>query len=207
MSPLVLIGAGGHLSVVAEVARLTGHEVRGAIDPAFAPGARPAGVEILGGEDQIAPLWRNGCAFHIALTDPHARHRLRTLLERCPVPCVVLVHPRAVVSAAARIGAGCFIAAGAIVGAGAVLEPGVVLNTGAQVDHDSRIGADSHLAPGAVVAGGVSCGERTFIALGAIVGPNLRIGSDCVIGAGSTVLNDIGDGTFAAGTPARPIRR
>jgi sugar O-acyltransferase (sialic acid O-acetyltransferase NeuD family) len=202
-APLVLIGAGGHMTVAAEVARLREIAVRGVLDAALAKSGERGGIDALGHDQQIEALAREGCEFHIAITAPGIRSRLRNELDRRGARAVSLVHPHAVISANAVIGAGCFIAAGAIVCAGAVLGPGVVVNTGAQIDHDSRIGADCHIAPGAILAGSVECGDRVFVAIGALVGPNLRIGDDSTVAAGATVLCDVAAGTTVYGTPAR----
>jgi sugar O-acyltransferase (sialic acid O-acetyltransferase NeuD family) len=200
---LILIGAGAHLSVAVDVARLNDIAPAGVIDGALAAGSERCGIKVIGGDDRIAGLAAKGASFHIAITNPKVRRKLRDVIEGNGGSIVSLIHPRAIIASSATIGHGCFIAAGAIVNPQAALGMGVVLNTGAQVDHDCQVGADSHIAPGAILCGTVTCGERVFIASGAIIGPNVKIGLDVIVGAGSTVLDDVPDGMHVEGTPAR----
>lgn len=200
---LVFVGGGAHLSVAVEAARLSGFKMRGVLDSALDTGSTRAGLPVLGGDEKIDALLAEGWQFHISVTEPATRAKLRAQLEKRQAALVTLIHPRASVSETAEIGAGCFLAAGAIVCPGAVLGRGVVLNTGAQVDHDCRIGDDCHIAPGAILAGTVTCGEQCFIASGAVVAPNITIGSRCIVGAGSVVLENIERGTKVIGKPAR----
>lgn len=53
----------------------------------------------------------------------------------------------------------------------------------------------------------IRIGDRVWIQFGVIILPGVTIGSDTVIGAGSVVAKDIPDHCFAAGNPARPIRK
>jgi acetyltransferase-like isoleucine patch superfamily enzyme len=38
-----------------------------------------------------------------------------------------------------------------------------------------------------------------------VIGPGVTIGTGAVIAAGAVVLNDVADGEFVAGSPARPV--
>jgi sugar O-acyltransferase (sialic acid O-acetyltransferase NeuD family) len=199
---LVFIGAGAHLPVAAEVARLNRFAVAGVIDGALPIGEMRGGTTVLGGDDLIEGLVTKA-AFHVAITEPAIRRKLRMQIERHGGRTISLIHPRAIVSEAASLADGCFVAAGAIVNIGARLSAGVVINTGAQIDHDCQIEPDCHIAPGAILAGNVRCGEATFIASGAIIAPNISIGRGCVVGAGSVVLDNVPDGARVLGKPAR----
>ena len=53
----------------------------------------------------------------------------------------------------------------------------------------------------------VHIGNRCWLCAGVTVCPGVTIGDDCVIGAGSVVTRDIPSGSFAAGVPARVIRK
>lgn len=53
----------------------------------------------------------------------------------------------------------------------------------------------------------VTIGKNCWIGANVVVCPGVSIGEGCVIGAGSVVTRDIPSGTFAAGVPARVIRK
>lgn len=53
----------------------------------------------------------------------------------------------------------------------------------------------------------VHIGKNCWICANVTILPGVTIGDDCVIGAGSVVTRDIPAGSFAAGNPARVIRR
>ena len=62
-----------------------------------------------------------------------------------------LVHPRAYVSPAARLGVGAVVLPMAVVNTGVQVGNGCIVNIGALVDHDSILEDGVHLAPGAIV--------------------------------------------------------
>lgn len=62
-------------------------------------------------------------------------------------------------------------------------------------------------ATGLELGKGIVIGDDVWIGGGAILCPGIRIGDRSVIGAGSVVTADVPDDVFAAGNPARVIRR
>lgn len=80
-----------------------------------------------------------------------------------------LVHPRAVVSAHARVADGCLVMAGSAVDAFASLAPACVLWPGAVVSHDSTIGANTFISPNATICGFVNIGQSSFLGAGCVV--------------------------------------
>ncbi|WAL69110.1 sugar O-acetyltransferase [Amycolatopsis cynarae] len=67
-------------------------------------------------------------------------------------------------------------------------------------EHDRRRAGWERTAP-------ITIGDNTWLGGGVIVCPGVTIGENTVIGAGSVVIRDIPDHVFAAGNPARIIRR
>ncbi|MBK1787391.1 sugar O-acetyltransferase [Prauserella cavernicola] len=53
----------------------------------------------------------------------------------------------------------------------------------------------------------ITIGANTWLAAGVLVCPGVTIGQNSVIGAGSVVIRDVPEHTFAAGNPARVIRK
>jgi len=210
MTQVVIIGAGGHARVVAEIARLTGRfSVAGFIDD-LDPGrhgADFAGSVILGGREQLHLLARSGVRHAVvAIGNCEARLHLAALVTEAGLELAVMTHPHSILSADATVGAGTVLVAGAIVNPGARIGANVIVNTAATVDHDCIIEDGVHLACGAHLAGHVQIGRGSWVGIGAVVKEHVRIGARVVVGAGAVVLKDLPDGVVAYGAPARAVQ-
>ena len=206
--PLVLLGGGGHATVVAEAARLAGIEVAGVYDDAAEPAATlgehavphlGALQRVLCGELRPPPRWL------LCVGDCQVR---RSCLNRFASGggCTV-VHPTAFVSPAATVGPGVFVGPLALVHTGARIDAHAIINSAAVVEHHCHIGENVHIAPHATLGGHVAVGPDTLVGLGAVVLPGVRLGAACVVGAGAVVRKKLPDGARVAGNPARPFRR
>lgn len=199
---LLLIGGGGHATVVAEAAVLSGWRIVGFLDDdKQAPLSKMA--EWIG---SIATIENPELTEHhptiIAVGDLRFR---RKLVEIVRDDFAIVIHPDASVSPSATIGEGVFIGPGAVVHTNATLGAHATVNSGAIVEHDVVIGPNAHLAPGAVLGGAVQIGAGTLIGIGARVIPGVHIGSDAVVGAGAAVIRDTPDGACVVGVPASEI--
>lgn len=207
---LVIIGAGGHARVVADIVRLMGqHAIAGYLDDAHAErhGQAFEGALILGGLEQLDRAAALGVhAAGVAVGDCAARLRFAAAAVAAGLALPVLAHPSSVVARSASLGPGSVLAAGAIVNPGATLGAAVIVNTAASVDHDCRIEDGVHLACGVRLAGNVHVGRATWIGIGAVVKEGVRIGAGSMVGAGALVLRDVPDGVLVHGSPATVIR-
>jgi len=209
MRRVLIVGAGGHGQVVADI--LLACMRRGATDvpigfvddASHLVGATVLALPVLGAVDQLP---RVACdAAIVAVGDNRIRSRLFVLMREWGVQLVNAVHPAATVAADVGVGVGVVICAGAVVGTGSLIGDGVILNTACSVDHHNRIGAFAHIAPGSHLGGGVTVGEGALVGIGSAVMPGQSIGSWAVVGAGSVVIKEVLPGASVAGTPARPI--
>ncbi len=206
---LVLVGAGGHGRVVAEIVRLAGKfDLVGAIDP-DPKAATTAGLKWLGKDDALEKL-RNAGVWRAAvgvgsIGDSRARAGLRKRLLALGFELPSLVHPSATVSRAVSLGDACQVMAGALMNPGTRVEAGVVINTGAVVEHDCRLGQDSFVGPSAVLGGDVRLEEAAFVGIGATVLQGITIGAKAVVGAGAVVVRDVPAGVTVVGVPASPL--
>ena len=200
---MLVLGAGGHGKVVADILLCRGLAVRGFLDddPAIW-GATRLGLPVLGAIESYAGYAPDGLVMGIG-----ANHIRRQVAERLGAAATPLwrnaIHPQATVAASARLGRGVMIAAGAVVNPDSALGDHVIINTGATVDHDCTLGAYVHLAPGGHLAGGVRIGAGTLIGVGASVAPQRSVGEWATVGAGAVVVRDIPDRVIAKGVPAR----
>ena len=205
---IVIVGAGGHAKVVADIILLEGRfELAGATDASpRGKAARACGLRVLGTDAVLKKLFSRGIRHATvglgSIKDTGPRRRLREKLTALGFILPPLVHPSAVVARSVRLWPGAQVMAGVLINPGAVLGSNCVLNTGAVVEHDTTIGRDAFIGPGARIGGAVHVGEGAFIGIGAVLIQGVRVGARAVVGAGAVVLRDVPAGRTACGVPA-----
>lgn len=206
MDKLVLIGAGSHAKVIADIINQIGHyEIIGLIDPEIKKGFM--GLKVLGDDDFLQELYSKGVSkAFVSIGLNRLRHKVFHKTKKIGFDIINVISPNAIVSSHAQIGQGVAIMPGAIVNAYTHIGNGCILNTNCSVDHDGRIGNFVHIAPGTAVAGAVSIGENTFCGIGSRIIDGIKVGKDVIIGAGGVAIHDIEDGMTVIGIPAQPIR-
>ncbi len=207
MTPLLIIGAGGHGRVVAETAELCGHGRIAFLDGRW-PDIRSTGAwPVIGKDASLEEMRKDYSHCFVAIGDNTTRLKVMDRAREAGYQLPLLVHPSATVSKYAKLEEGGIVCAGAVAGVFVKSGRGVILNTGCTVDHDCLLGDGVHVSPGAHLAGGVHVGGRSWIGIGASVIENTRIGSDVMIGAGASVTRNIPDAVLATGVPARTVKK
>lgn len=210
---LVIVGAGGHARVLAEIAKLSGqYRLIGFTDPIPELKDQKIMSSPVIGTDEVLPELRtqgvDAAIIGVGSVGVNGTRKglFETILQIGFSP-VVLVHPTAVVSPTVQIGQGTSIMANAIVNANAELGDNVIVNSGAIIEHDCLIGEHVHVATGARLASGVQVSSGSHIGVGASVIQGIRIGCESLIGAGAVVVRDIPDHVTVYGVPARIVRK
>lgn len=194
---LVIIGAGGHGKVCAEIAELNGYGRIHFLDDSS---------EAVSGTTADIPKYLQDCDFFVAIGNNELRKSFIEKIEGLNGSIATLIHPAACVSPSAVIEKGTAVMAGAVISAASRLGKGVIVNTCSSADHDNVLGNYVHLGVGTHLAGTVEIGECTFVGAGATVINNISICEDCIIGAGATVISDICEKGTYVGTPARKLK-
>ncbi|MBK8985807.1 MAG: acetyltransferase [Chloroflexi bacterium] len=207
---VVIMGAGGHAQVVADILwrmRDAGEVVLPVAyldDNLALLGRSFVNVPVMGGTDRLPEIEHE--AVIVAIGSGQIRQRLFRILQERGERFMTARHPTAVIAPDVVIGSGAMICANVVVNTGAVIGQNVILNTACTVDHHNRIGDHAHIAPGVHLGGDVQVGEGSLIGIGAVVLPQTRIGSWCTVGGGSVVIREVGDGETAVGNPARVVK-
>ena len=209
----LILGAGGHGKVVADVVRALGHTVLGYVDmdrTKLGMIAEPGGAKVVLEEAKFLEFLHKAGHYPIAadavalaIGNNAAREQYLMKVGHLVVPC--LIHPSSTVSRSARLGRGTIVLPHVVINADVTLGDAVILNTGCIVEHDCTIDCGAHLSPGTVLCGGVRVGKRAWIGAGAVVLPGIVVGRDAVVGAGATVVQDVPPGATVVGNPARPL--
>lgn len=164
---ILIVGAGGHGHVVAELARACGYS---RID--FADDRSPGAAGALSDIPSLAPRYS---ATAVSIGNLPLRKALLDRLASLPVPIPALVHPASTVSPSAQIGPGALVLPGAIVHTNAVVGMGAIISAGAVIDHDAVVGPCAHVDAGAVVAARASVPPLTKVPAGTCVRPDSPI--------------------------------
>ncbi|PKQ31424.1 MAG: acetyltransferase [Actinobacteria bacterium HGW-Actinobacteria-2] len=143
--------------------------------------------------------------FALAVGNPSVRRELTSIFASAGWIAATLIHPRAVVGSASRIGAGCILCSGVQVSTNVVLGEQVHLNPNATVGHDAELSAYVSVNPGAIISGEVQVDSDVLIGAGAVVLQGLSVGSGAIVGAGACVTKDVAAASTVVGVPAHPL--
>jgi UDP-N-acetylbacillosamine N-acetyltransferase len=146
MNPLLIIGAGGHGKVVAEIAEEIGYD-----HIAFLDDHSPEAIGKIADFKKYIEQYTN--AF-VGIGDNKLRAEFMHKLQNCGFTIPTLIHPSAYVSKTAVIGMGTVVEPKAIVNANSQIDAGCIISIGAIIDHNVSIGAYCHVNAGAIVQAG-----------------------------------------------------
>lgn len=180
---VLLIGAGGHARLVAEILAASGDPVTAYVDP------RPC--DWLAAEhftsDAAAMRKRPGMAvMGLGAKDVRALQRRMDIMkayQEAGWTVRNVIHPSAVCSPSATIESGVLVMAAAVIQPGATLGAGAIVETSAIVEHDAVIGAGAHVAAGATVLGGAHVGGTAAVGAGAVVLPGAAVPENALVPA------------------------
>ncbi len=198
---LVIIGAGGHGKVCADIAdKMQKYNEIIFLDDGDVKTC--LGYPVMG-KVCHAENYVTDSDFFVAIGSADARRKVLKAITQFGGSVATLVHPSAVIGKEVEVGKGTVIMAGAVINPSVKIGEGVIINTCASVDHDSVINDYSHVSVGVRLAGTVTIGESSFLGTGAVVKNNINICAECIIGAGAVVVKDITEKGTYVGVPTR----
>lgn len=157
---LLIIGAGGHGKVVAEIAADCGYEQ---ID--FLDDNSPEAIGKISDLEKFIGQYER--AF-VGIGNNRFRGELIEKLESVGYKVPVLIHSTAYISRTAKIEKGTVVEPKAIVNANTVIHTGCIISVGAIVDHDVVIEKCCHINAGAIVKAGATVEEYTKLEAGEV---------------------------------------
>jgi sugar O-acyltransferase (sialic acid O-acetyltransferase NeuD family) len=201
MEDYYIIGAGGHASVINDIFKSNGFNVKGFF--ADFTGTGRSQFPIIGKISDIAAYQENS-NFIIAIGDNTARSVISNKFSN--LTYITVLHPSAVTGSDIKLGQGTAVFPNVVINSGTIIGNHVIINSSATIEHDCIIGNFAHVSPRAVLCGGVHVGENTWIGAGATIIQKVKIGKNVIVGAGAVVIRDIPDGAKVVGVPAEQIR-
>lgn len=190
---LVLIGSGGHASVIMSVTQALGLKINVIADPntktlenKISDVEYIVDEELLNVKDKSNYLLINGVGQKIGY---NVRAEIFYKFKNSDFMFHTLIHPFSYIDPTSQISEGAQIMAGAIIQNNCFVGKNSIINTKSSIDHGSKIGSFCHVAPGAVVCGDVLIGDNCFIGCGAIVPEGTKLADNTIVKAGQVVKN------------------
>ena len=180
---MLLIGAGGHARLIAEILDASGDRITAYVDPAPCSWLD---VPHIVSDDNAREDRPGEAVLGIGGGDVDALSRRLAIMQAYEAAGWTVrnvIHPSAVCSPSAVIERGVLVMAGAVIQPGVVLDAGAIVNTGSIVEHDATVGAGAHIAPNATVLGGARIGACAMIEAGAVVLPGASVAAKQMVPA------------------------
>ncbi|OEF96817.1 acetyltransferase [Desulfuribacillus alkaliarsenatis] len=206
MANLLILGAGGHGKVVAEVAQ----SMNKWKDIAFLDDDKDLkhvlGYKVIGEINQYDKYYKHYSHAFVAIGNNKLRLELINELIKKGYTVPTLIHSFTSISATSQIGLGTIVMPGAVINADVKIGNGCIINTSSSVDHDCIIEDGVHISPGVHLGGSVYIGNGSWVCIGANVANNIEIGENVKVAAGAVVINNFKDNVLIGGVPAKIIK-
>ncbi|MDE1220597.1 acetyltransferase [Vibrio aestuarianus] len=207
MLPIVMIGGGGHASVLAEILLIQGRDILAVISPEdISQRSVLKGITILEKDEDILKfdkdkvLLVNGIGM---MPKSGFKQKINEYFLSLGYQFETIIADSAFVSPFSKIETGAQILPMAIIQTGATVGRHSIVNTGALVEHDCKVGAYNHIAPKATLCGQVETKENVYVGAGSTVIQGVSIGCGAIVGAGASLTQSLEDNTIAY--PARAV--
>jgi sugar O-acyltransferase (sialic acid O-acetyltransferase NeuD family) len=199
--PIVIIGGGGHASVLVEILLTQGRDILGVISPEGV-GQRAVfkGINILKKDEDILNFKKdkillvNGIGM---MPKSGFKQQVNEHFLSLGYEFETVIADSAFVSPFSKIETGAQVLPMAIIQTGATVGRHSIINTGALLEHDCKIGAYNHIAPKATLCGQVETKENVYVGAGSTITQGISIGSGAIVGAGARLTQSLKDNAIA----------
>lgn len=199
---LIIIGAGGHGKVIADIALKNNQYNEICFLDDIKVSEKCMGFNVIGKVNDVYD-YINDYDIFVAIGDSNIREKLIRDLKQQGAAIPTLIHPNAVIAKNVSIGLGTVVMAGAIINPDTTIGEGCIINTSSSIDHDCVIKDYVHISVGVHLAGNILVNEHTWVGIGACIKNNTSISERVIIGAGAVVVNNIEEKGTYIGVPAR----
>lgn len=207
--PLLILGAGGHASVLLDMLRQQKREIIGVVSPMLESKSKVFdGIEHFKNDDDILTFDSqsiklvNGIG---SLPGSNLRTIIYDKFKALGYEFETVIAHSAIISDYAKLAEGVQIFTGAIVQTNASIGANTIINTGAIIEHDCIIGENNHIAPGVTLSGQVTTEQSVHIGTAAAVIQNIKIGANSVVAGGAILTNNLRQNSIHF--PAKPFEK
>ena len=206
---VLLIGSGGHSSVLLEMLIQQKVNILGYVSPLPAVNTKLfSGLHWFKKDEDILRFDKlmvklvNGIG---SLPGSTSRADFYNNYKRLGYSFSTLISKEACVSSYATLEEGVQVMCGALIQTGTSIGHNSIVNTGSIVDHDCFIGSNNHIAPGVTISGQVTSRENVHFGTGSSVIQSISVDENVIIGAGTTITKNVTNNTICY--PARIYRK
>ena len=207
--PLLIIGAGGHASVLVDMLRQQKREIIGIVSPMLESKSKVFdGIEHFSSDSDVLKFDNqsvkliNGVG---SLPGNNLRSVLFSKFKALGFEFETVVASNSIVSDYVELAEGVQIFNGVIIQNNVIIGANSIINTGSIIEHDCVIGGNNHIAPGVTLSGHVSTSEHVHICTGASVIQSISVGENSIIGAGAIATKNIADNIISY--PSKGIKK
>lgn len=205
---VIIIGAGGHAKVIADIIEKSKDIVVGFLDDVKEKNEiiiKEKHYKVIGKIEECVEMQEENkdIQFIIGIGDNETRKKIAKKYNN--LKYYTAIHPSSQIALDVEIGQGTVIMANTCLNTSAKIGKQCIVNTGAIVEHDNEISDYVHISPNATLCGTVKIGELTHVGAGATIKNNTNICNNCVIGAGTVVVKNIKRSGKYIGIPAKEI--
>lgn len=199
MSPLLLLGAGGHTRSCIDVIEQEGRfKISGLVGLPEEVGKQIFGYSVIGSDSDLESKLHEFKSIIITvgqIKTPDSRidffHRVKKIGYELPT----IISPHAYVSPHARLGKGNIIMHGAVINADVVIGNNCIINSQSLIEHGAVINDHCHISTAVIINGEVNIGEGSFIGSNSSIREGVNVGARCLIGMGQRVFSDCETGS------------
>lgn len=195
LKPIIMIGGGGHASVLADILLRQNRKIEAIISPDdLSERSVFKGITQLKEDvdvkhysvDEVELVNGIGMMPHSDLRETINRHYLALGYQFATV-----IADSAEVSSFAELKSGVQILNQALIQTGAVIGAHSIVNSKALIEHDCQVGQYNHIAPGAVICGQVRTAKGVFIGAGSVVTQGIALPAGTILGAGTVLTKPV----------------
>lgn len=192
---VIIIGAGGHGKVIADIVFKSGDNFKGFLDDDLSK-------EYVIGKIIDCKKYQD-CYFVIGIGNNKVRETIAQ--EYNFLKFYSAIHPTAVIANDVNIGNGSVIMPNAVINANSKIGNHCIINTASVVEHDCVIDDFAHISPNATLCGTVRIGRETHIGAGAVIKNNITICENVTVGIAAAIVKDIDKPGIYIGVPGRKV--
>ncbi|NRF32508.1 acetyltransferase [Vibrio coralliilyticus] len=193
--PIVMIGGGGHASVLADILLTQGRDILAVISPEdVSQRSVFKGITILEKDEDILKFDKNKVLLVNGIgmmPKSDFKKKINEYFLSIGYQFETIIADSAFVSPFSKIETGAQVLPMAIVQTGATVGSHSIINTGALVEHDCKVGSYNHIAPKATLCGQVKSGCSVFVGAGAVITQGQVIGAEAIVGAGAVLTESL----------------